>query len=40
MEPLFHRPELNTTKVDLEQMITDDFLETGVSRRRTKGNLS
>jgi hypothetical protein len=34
MGPLFHRPELGTTRAHLENMITDDFWETGASGRR------
>lgn len=33
-EPLFHRPELGTTREVLETMTADDFWETGASGRR------
>ena len=33
-EPLFHRPELGTSRADFERMIVDDFWETGASGRR------
>jgi hypothetical protein len=33
-EPLFHRPELGTSRHDFEAMIADDFWETGASGRR------
>jgi hypothetical protein len=32
-EPLFHRPELGTTRSDLEAMTTEDFWEVGASGR-------
>ena len=32
-EPLFHRPEFGTARVDFERMIVDDFRETGASGR-------
>jgi hypothetical protein len=33
-EPIFHRPELGTTRTDFENMITEDFWEVGASGRR------
>lgn len=33
-EPLFHRPEIGTSRADFERMIADDFWETGASGRR------
>jgi len=33
-EPIFHRPELGTTRADLEEMTVDDFWEVGASGRR------
>jgi hypothetical protein len=33
-EPLFHHPELGTTKRDYEKMTVDDFWEVGASGRR------
>jgi hypothetical protein len=33
-EPLFHRPELGTTRAAFEAQITDDFWEVGASGRR------
>jgi hypothetical protein len=33
-EPLFHRPDLGTTRADFERMTTEDFWETGASGRR------
>lgn len=33
-EPIFHRPELGTSRKDFEQMIVADFWETGASGRR------
>ena len=33
-EPIFHRPELGTTRADFEKMTADDFWETGASGRR------
>jgi hypothetical protein len=33
-EPIFHRPELGTTRADFERMTVDDFCETGASGRR------
>ena len=33
-EPLFHRPELGTTRADIDRMIAEDFWETGASGRR------
>jgi hypothetical protein len=33
-EPLFHRPELGTTRADFEQMISDDYWEIGASGHR------
>ena len=32
-EPLFHRSEFGTRRVDFERMIADDFRETGASGR-------
>jgi hypothetical protein len=32
-EPLFHRPESGTTRVDFEAMTAPDFWETGASGR-------
>jgi hypothetical protein len=33
-EPLFHRPELGTTRADFEAQTTEDFWEVGASGRR------
>lgn len=33
-EPIFHRPELGTTRADFEKMTVDDFWDTGASGRR------
>jgi hypothetical protein len=33
-EPIFHRPELGTTRADFETMTTVDFWEVGASGRR------
>ena len=33
-EPIFHRPELGTTRADFETMTADDFWEVGASGRR------
>jgi len=33
-EPIFHRPELGTTRADFEKMTAEDFWETGASGRR------
>lgn len=33
-EPLFHRPELGTSRADFERMIVDSFWEIGASGRR------
>lgn len=33
-EPIFHRPELGTTRADLERMTEDTFWEVGASGRR------
>lgn len=33
-EPIFHRPELGTTRADFEAMTEPDFWETGASGRR------
>lgn len=33
-EPIFHRPELGTTREDFERSTAPDFWETGASRRR------
>jgi hypothetical protein len=33
-EPIFHRPELGSTRVDFENMTLPDFWETGASGRR------
>ena len=33
-EPIFHRPELGTTRADFETMTTEDFWEVGASGRR------
>lgn len=33
-EPIFHRPELGTTRRDFEHMTEDDFWEVGASGRR------
>jgi hypothetical protein len=40
-EPIFHRPELGTTRADFEDMMTPDFWEVGASGRRVArpGNL-
>ena len=32
-EPIFHRPELGTTRADFENMTADDFREVGASGR-------
>ena len=33
-EPIFHRPELGTSRVDFEKMTEEDFWEVGASGRR------
>ena len=33
-EPIFHRPELGTSRADLEGMTVEDYWETGASGRR------
>ncbi|MHC5761500.1 hypothetical protein [Nostoc sp.] len=33
-EPIFHRPELGTTRADFEQMTESTFWEVGASGRR------
>jgi hypothetical protein len=33
-EPIFHRPELGTTRADFEKMTVDDFWEVGASGSR------
>ncbi len=33
-EPIFHRPELGTTRADFENMVMPDFWEVGASGRR------
>lgn len=33
-EPIFHRPELGTTRADIEGMLVSDFWEVGASGRR------
>ncbi|MGH7438331.1 MAG: DUF4440 domain-containing protein [Polyangiaceae bacterium] len=33
-EPLFHRPELGTTRADFDRQMAEDFVETGASGRR------
>ena len=33
-EPIFHRPELGTTRAHFEAMVTPDFWEVGASGRR------
>ena len=33
-EPIFHRPELGTTRADFENMMMPDFWEVGASGRR------
>jgi hypothetical protein len=33
-EPIFHRPELGTTRADFENMTVADFWEVGASGRR------
>ena len=33
-EPIFHRPELGTTRADFEKMTAEDFWEIGASGRR------
>lgn len=33
-EPIFHRPELGTTRADFERMIVPDYWEVGASGRR------
>jgi hypothetical protein len=37
-EPIFHRPELGTTRADFESMTTADFWEVGASGRRYSRN--
>ncbi len=32
-EPIFHRPELGTTRADFDRMMTEDFSEIGASGR-------
>lgn len=33
-EPIFHRPEIGTTRADFERMTVEDYWETGASGRR------
>ena len=33
-EPIFHRPEFGTSRMDFERMTAEDFWETGASGRR------
>ncbi len=33
-EPIFHRPEFGTSRMDFERMTAEDFWETGTSGRR------
>ena len=33
-EPIFHRPELGTTRADFERMVMEDFWEVGASGKR------
>jgi hypothetical protein len=33
-EPIFHRPELGTTRADFEKMAADEFWEVGASGKR------
>ncbi|MGA2349212.1 MAG: DUF4440 domain-containing protein [Terracidiphilus sp.] len=33
-EPIFHRPEVGTTRADFERMTVEDYWETGASGRR------
>jgi hypothetical protein len=33
-EPIFHRPELGSTRADFERMTVEDYRETGASGRR------
>jgi hypothetical protein len=33
-EPIFHRPELGTSRADFEKMTAEDYWETGASGRR------
>ncbi|MGB6742334.1 MAG: DUF4440 domain-containing protein [Terracidiphilus sp.] len=33
-EPIFHRPEFGTTRADFENMMVEDYWETGASGRR------
>ncbi len=37
-EPIFHRPEFGTSRVDFERMTAEDFWETGASGRRYSRN--
>jgi len=37
-EPIFHRPELGTTRADFERMTAEDFWEVGASGRRYSRN--
>jgi hypothetical protein len=37
-EPIFHRPELGTTRADFENMMAGDFWEIGASGRRYSKN--
>ncbi len=37
-EPIFHRPELGTTRADFERMTTEDYWEVGASGRRYSRN--
>ncbi len=39
-EPIFHRPELGTTRADFERMIVSDYWEEGASGRATAGRMS
>ena len=38
-EPIFHRPELGTTRADFESMTVSDFWEVGASGRRYRREL-
>lgn len=33
-EPIFHHPEIGSSRADFERMVVDDFWETGASGRR------
>jgi hypothetical protein len=38
-EPIFHRPELGTTRADFDGIMAGDFWEIGASGQRTPGSM-